>query len=159
MSEIYEGIICRAKKEEVAKFLTDNRDGQLNLREVADEILLILLNENSVRSFSSNTEAIAQEISIEFQESLLFQYDSRVGHRISRLFVNGELKKKFDIHDELYLILDEDGEPDKNRELIPYSEMLEEEEYETSKNAIDLGLEQIYSNLRWKELKEFLNTT
>lgn len=159
MSEIYEGIVCKAEKEKIEEFLYSRQIREFNLKKVDNEILLILLTKNDVRSFSPNSEMVAKSLSLGFQKSLLFQYDSRVGYRASELFIDGEIKNIFGVEDELYMILDDDGEPDKNRGIIHYSEMLENEEYETSKNAIDIGLEHISSNLNWNVLREFINTS
>ncbi len=155
MSEIYEGIVCKAKKAELEEFLSAEQTVAFELKAVNSEIILILF-EGRERRFYEGAALVAVEISRRFHKALLFQYDSRVGHRASTLFVDGKMNRSFDATDEKYLILDESGHPDANAEPVYYSEMLDGEEYETAKNAIDLGLERLAANLSWSFLRDIL---
>ena len=57
------------------------------------------------------------------------------------LFDNGHVARQFGSTDERYVLLDENGEPDKEGHLFTLEELSKDEEYQCIRHAIDAGLE------------------
>ncbi len=66
-------------------------------------------------------------------------YDDSAGHREACLASGGVVIRTFGTEDELWVPLDEDGEPIITAEPLKTSQLLPAEEYETIQNAIDLA--------------------
>jgi hypothetical protein len=92
-------------------------------------------------AFTEDLDGIAEALSKTLGTSLVVRYDDRIGHRSSKLYRDGELIRSFGEDDEVYVLLDEDGEPIPEGERFSLQDLDPDEEYETIKNAIQLGLE------------------
>ena len=68
-------------------------------------------------------------------------YDDRVGYRESWFFQGGTLQRSFDECDELWVPVDDHGEPQIGATPLRLPLLDPEKEYDCRKNAIDLGIE------------------
>lgn len=164
MSTIFEGVFFVASFEEVQSISSKiSSPIKLKLQKINHYLCSFTVVENS-RLFVSETELeyVASQISIIFHQSILVRYDNRVGYRESILFNEGILLKKFDLADELWVMLDEYGESITNGEKLSIAQIDDdddEKEYETICNAIQLGLDSLGININiWKEVHSFMST-
>jgi hypothetical protein len=100
----------------------------------------------SARSDRPSLEALAGlalEISAAHGHALLLQYDDRSGFRSAALYRDGTLARVWSEADELWVPLDEEGEPMTSSQPLRTEELVQDgdQEYETIKDAIQLGLE------------------
>lgn len=144
MSEIFEGVVTRGK---VLMPLT----GGFDVRSLGEFSIV----GNTTRSFTNVVESIASVLSIQVGEAVLVRFDSRVGHRSSAVFINGEKIEEYGPEDELYVALDDEGDPVSDSELLRLSELQSDEEYETAVNAIERGLNRI--GFSWARLREMIS--
>jgi hypothetical protein len=88
-------------------------------------------------------EKVACRLSWGLGKALLVLYDDRCGLRFSALYEKGDLASEFGPSDEIWVALDERGEPDLDGERYRWEEIEDDEEgeYETIINSIDAGLE------------------
>ena len=105
--------------------------------------------------FAEQMDEIAAGLSTHLGVVLAFEYDSRVGHRASREYRNGDLVASYGEADELWVQIDEQGYPIPTSERFHVDELLDDVEYETIENAIDLGLKAISAG-RWSDLHDLL---
>jgi hypothetical protein len=161
MSIVIEAIIYQLSKEE----LDNQRNRQIekilnpfNLKLTSyqlDDLTGIIICTDSNRLFNDMFAELARKISTEFNKILLVKYDDRIGYRQSFLYVEGILKNEFTAKDEIWVLLDEEGEPllDKYFSSIQVeNDDDEENEYQTLYNSIELGLNELGLNKDWKEI-------
>jgi len=98
---------------------------------------------------------LARELSQLLGRALVVRFDSRIGHRSSALFEHGSLSRAFGEQEELFVPLDERGEPTAGAAPVRRWERDPDAEYETSKNAIQLGLEALGAG-EWEQLFEVI---
>jgi hypothetical protein len=96
-------------------------------------------------------EELAAAASKPARRALLIRFDSRTGHRSAELFEDGERRRSFGDADELYVPLDESGEPVLTAAPLRFADLDPEQEYETIENAIQLGLK-AFGRGDWKTL-------
>ena len=104
-------------------------------------------------------EYIASQISVILSQAILIRYDDRVGYRESIIFQEGYPIKRFDLADEIWVMLDEDGKPIVNgrKMRIKQIEDNEDEKYETIYNAIQLGIDLVGVNKNvWRDIHLFI---
>ena len=68
------------------------------------------------------------------------------------------MEKAFEEADEVYVLLDEDGEPLVDGERLKLAGMDSDQEYDTIENAIELGLQSLGSG-DWEKLLSFIGQT
>ena len=68
------------------------------------------------------------------------------------------LKTHFGEDDELWVPLDENGQPDLSAAPLAVDDLLDDEEYATLKNAIDLGLEEFGVALSSREVVSLITS-
>ena len=91
--------------------------------------------------FDRRIEYLASQLSLEVSTVLVTRYDSRTGHRSSILFKEGLPLYSFDENDEIWVLLDEKGNPLIDGEKFSINSLKDDEEYETIWNAIQLCLQ------------------
>jgi hypothetical protein len=143
MSTIFEGILCPAKPEQVQQALLDTEiPWNLALSDLPSDLTAVVREDpRSALVFAEAFDGLAEFLSDRLGTSLVIRHDDRIGHRSSKLYRNGELVQAFGEDDELYVLLDEEGEPISDGERFSLRELDPDEEYETVKNAIQLGLD------------------
>ncbi|MGB3641328.1 MAG: hypothetical protein WBA39_27690 [Rivularia sp. (in: cyanobacteria)] len=158
MSYAFEGVLCVVPFENIQSISSQiSTPFKLKINKIND--CLSCLSRVRDWVFSSEMEYVASQISIIFSKAILVRYDDRVGYRESILFQEGLPLKTFDLADEIWVMLDENGEPIVNglKFRIEQIEDDDDEEYETICNAIQLGLESLGINIDvWKEVHSFI---
>lgn len=96
-------------------------------------------------------DELAAEVSKSCGKALLARFDSRAGSRSSAVFENGQLGQTFGEDDELYVPLDDKGDPVRNASPVRLTMLDPDQEYETIQNAIQLGL-RAFGRDRWTQL-------
>jgi hypothetical protein len=158
MSEVFEGVLLTATFNEVEQAVK-TLPSSLNprLKRLGDVSVVYCDNQRNRRPFSPDIERIASDLSGNLGKALVVRYDSGVGHRSSKLFVNRNMEKAFCETDEVFVPLDEDGYPLLDGERFKLPDMDPDQEYETIENAIQLGLQSLGAG-DWKELHKFIGT-
>jgi hypothetical protein len=139
MSEVFEAIVCRLPKDDVAFRLPSH------VRVVVAEMdseTSALFAEDASRGFDEGFPALASELSVLFGQTLLVQYDGRTGYRASELYESGTLTKAFGEADEVWVEEDDDGNPMPGEPTHRFDEVPDDEDalYGTHPSAIELGL-------------------
>jgi hypothetical protein len=75
--------------------------------------------------------------------SIAAVYDNRVGHRTAAVFSGGELKRRFDPKDEIWVELNESGPPDLDGPKFTADNLVAGVEYDCQHNAVDLALAEV----------------
>jgi hypothetical protein len=90
-------------------------------------------------------QIIAAMLSDRCSGVLVIQIDTRVGHRYCVYFRDGDPVEAFGVDRELYVPLDDRGEPDWNAPKVAYADLDPDPkaEYATAVHAIDLGLKRL----------------
>lgn len=154
MSEVIEAIVVRQPAQAVTPLLATlagisdpERVGVIPL----DDASLVYWETPERRSFGEHVNHLASLLSARLGQSLLFRYDSGTCYRYSARFEGGELADEYTLDDELWVELNEEGDPEPSRGVFTYDEFKKGVEYETQKNAVQLGLDAIgFSD--WKAL-------
>jgi hypothetical protein len=119
------------------------------------ESIGIILHTTGSRDFNSSFPVIAQKLSTQTHNSLLVLYDDRIGYRYSCMYTEGIFTKEFTPEDEVWVMVDEGYEPllEKYFSAMEVSEdENEDNEYKTMWNAIELGLDEMGINQKWKSI-------
>ncbi|MDX2239048.1 MAG: hypothetical protein NW224_00010 [Leptolyngbyaceae cyanobacterium bins.302] len=163
MSCLFEGILSPTSLTEAEKFLGEiSTNIVLKLGEINDSTYVFCRWEplRNKFIFLEEMEYVASQVSISTSStSLLIRYDGRVSYRSLILFENGVLSQVFDEFDEIWVRLDENGEPNigggrfSNKDV----ESDNENEYEILTNAIELGLN-ILGCTTWNEVLRFMSS-
>lgn len=141
MSYVLEAILIPAAKSELA--LPADAPFEVEIFALSDAVTLFARPGRP--AFDDQFVQFAATLSASYEGALLVRYDNRVGERASFVFRDQELIASYTTEDELFVELDEEGEPllDGPRYSEPEVERLEEEdrEFEVVVNAIQLGCE------------------
>jgi hypothetical protein len=142
MSEIYEAIIFRSTD---AAALTAFRGlaapFPLRLVRLADcSFGLYRIAGRSVPVDFETMKSLASKLSESISAALAVFYDNRCGLRAAASFRAGALSASFGEHDELWVPLDEDGEPRHDVPPVPATSLDPNEEYDCMQDAIEVGL-------------------
>lgn len=157
MSVIFEGILVNSTN--FSKLVELTKLKEINLSQIAFDTEHSLIYKENAREFSKDIFEIAVYLSTKLETVLLIRYDSRISYRSSTLYREGKKIKEFSEEDELFVPLDEDGEPLTDNQRLKQSDFLPDEEYETVMNAIQLGLESINIDPgKWEKLVDLINT-
>jgi hypothetical protein len=161
MSIVIEAIIYQVSKEEFdseinrkIKTILNPFDLELTSYQLEDLTGIVVCTDSN-RIFNEIFIEIAQKISTEFNKALLIKYDDRIGYRHSSLYVEGILTNEFGLENEIWVLIDEEGEPllDKRFSSIQVeNDDDDENEYQTIYNSIELGLDGMGLNRNWKEV-------
>jgi len=127
----------------------------LKVDSVTAELTAITLAEPRRGIRIEETAALATSLSHAF-DALFVLWDDRVGTRVSALYQSGKLIREFGPEDELWVPLNDDGRAMTERPPLCASELDEDGEYETSVNAIALGLREIGAGTAWTALRAFI---
>jgi hypothetical protein len=159
MSEVFEGVLLASPFNEVQKAVR-TLPSSLSLKvEKLDDLSVVSRNDQVGRpQFSQEIEQVATGLSNILGKALVVRHDSRIGHRTSELFINGNMERAFDEDDEVWVLLDEDGEPLVDGKRFKLADLDPDQEYETIENAIELGIQSLGSG-DWKELRSFMGRT
>ena len=84
------------------------------------------------------------------------RYDNQVGARWSALYENGKLTTEFTAAAEVYVELDEDGNPALSGPRCHADDLVDGVEYETVENAIQRGLASLGRG-SWTTLKRVIS--
>jgi hypothetical protein len=159
MSEVFEGVLLASPFNEVQQAVGTLPSSLSPKVERLDDLSIVSRNDQGGRpQFSPEAERIAADLSNIVGKALVVRYDSRIGHRSSELFVNGNMERAFDEADELWVLLDEEGEPLLDGERFKLADLDPDQEYEAIANAIELGLQSLGSG-DWKKLLLFIAQT
>ena len=158
MSEVFEGLICNNPIEEIRREIRrKDLELQLIIEEFVDSSSIVYRNDTRADArFTTELDNLAVSLSIlSGGDALLVRYDSRIGYRASILYVNGNPIESFDESKELFVLLDETGEPLLNSQLYTLDQLQPDEEYETGLNAIELGLQR-FGKGDWNHIKKVI---
>jgi hypothetical protein len=158
MSEVFSGVVIAVPLERVKMEYSDVFAHQI-LHTGSIPVGLTLISYKPERNNIDRKKVyeLAMLFSKKLGKTLAIYYDSRIGLRASDYFSNGEHIRSFGQNDELYVQLDEDGEPNDLGKRFKYSELLPDDEYETIENAIELGLKELGQN-KWTGLLSYIST-
>jgi hypothetical protein len=142
MSEVFEGVITRAPANAVCSTLELALVSlALRISELSGLASVVYRNDSRQSStFAEEMDRLAKTLSDKLSKAVLVRYDSRIGHRSATLYVKGALNQRFGRDDELFVPLDNAGNPMMSSSPIHFLEFVEGEEYETIQNAIELVL-------------------
>jgi hypothetical protein len=143
MSEVFEGVVVSARTAELIHDQITSAGNLLLSTETVDPKAIVVFRTGPREQalFSEKMEELASQLSRFESSALLVRYDSRMGHRSSSLFVGGDQVQTFNEDDEEYVPLDDLGEPIVSARPVHISEFDPTQEYETIRNAIQLGLD------------------
>jgi hypothetical protein len=157
MSEVFEGVVCNGPAHRVGRIAQRfSRSLCLDVVEMPGPVAVVYRNDpRSMSVFTHGIDELAAAISAECCPALLVRYDSSVGHRSSRLYLDGHLKRDFTDRDELFVPLDEAGLPVTSQPQLKFAELAPDKEYETIQNAVELGLASLGRG-QWSDLKRLM---
>ena len=161
MSYTLEGVLCIAPFENI-RDIDLQISSSLNLQvDKIDDCLSCIYRVENQRNwiFDSEMEYVASQISVILSKAILIRYDDRVGYRESTVFQEGYPIKSFNLNDEIWVMLDEDGQPiiDGKQFTIEQIADDDDDEYETIYNAIQLGLDLLgIHKIVWKDVHSFI---
>jgi hypothetical protein len=159
MSEIFEGIVSPAQATSFAEVHGRECGLDLETHDIGDGLTAVYRSDpREEATFSSKMDELAAEVSRQAGKVLLARFDSRVGKRSSAIFENGERRQMFAEADELYVPLDEKGDPVRDAPPLTLAMLDPKEEYETIQNAIQLGLRALGRG-SWDELLRVITTS
>lgn len=159
MGTVLEGILCACSRDEMKAVYNNISSPPLSLvvGEINSSLFIVF---RASRYFSQETDAIASYISTILNKALVIRYDDRVGHRTSALYENGRLVITFGENDEIWVMLDDDGNPiiDGSKfTAVQVDAVIKsgDVEFETIRNSIELGLE-AFGHGNWEEVFDFI---
>jgi hypothetical protein len=131
----------------------------LNLKlenyQFSNSIGIVIYVSGQDRTFNENLIAVALKMSTETNKTLLVQYDDRLGYRYSCLYTKGVLTKEFTPEDEVWVLVNEEGNPLLDQHFLPAQvDEDEDNEYQTLRNSVELGLDELGTSEKWSEIFE-----
>lgn len=154
MSVIFEGILINTV--DLNQISTDLNGKNFGVKNLDSKTFLVF--EENTRQFSDEFENIAVYFSKKFNKVLLIRFDSRISYRYSAVYEDGIKTYEYDENDELFVLIDEDGEPIIDGLRFQQSEFEPDEEYETIINAIQLGFEKVnIDKQEWDSFFDLIN--
>jgi hypothetical protein len=159
MSEVFEGVLLASPFNEAQKAVRTLPSSLSLIVERLGDLSIVSRNDQVGRpQFSPEIEQVAADLSKIVGKALVVRYDSRIGHRTSELFIDGNMEKAFGEDDEVWVLLGEDGKPLVDGERFKLADMDPDQEYETIENAIQSGI-QSFGSGDWKELRALMGRT
>ncbi len=142
MSEIFEGVVVPAVGGRAPAPAGRPAPLELSIARLGPDAFVVYRSDaRHAAAFTDRTEALAEGLSEVVGRALLVRYDSRIGHRSACVYEHGNRVRTFGEDDELFVPLDEEGEPILSADPVTRSEFEDGEEYETVRNAIEQGLD------------------
>jgi hypothetical protein len=159
MSEVFEGVVVSADESALRGAFNDLHSHlALRLTRLSPSIFGIYRFEYTEgRLFDlPELEQIAQLLSRKFDSALVVFYDNRAHAMGSALYSGGRLSREFGEADEIWVGLDEDGEPALDGPKYHGDDLPEDfDEGECIRTAIDTGLEAAgFRGVNERELKQ-----
>jgi hypothetical protein len=148
MSTYFEAIILAADRPRLLNALEALSESvaaiSLELHQVMDRGFVLLGWRAGARRPDAWEEMneLADELSLLFDSSLVLHYDDQCGEKISVLSRQGEPVRGFGDEDEIWVPMDDDGNPNLDAPRYPGNAIPEDEECDCIRNAIDAGLEE-----------------
>lgn len=142
MSELFEAVITIADVDAAEKAFR-TLVSPLNLRLIRLEERLYAVHRVAKRQERFDEVAmndVAAQISNSCSAALAMFYDDRQGLNCCNLFRSGALVRSFDEEDELWVLLDDNGDPIVDGERFSNDQLDDDEEYDCIQSAIDAGL-------------------
>lgn len=144
MSQLYECVVVCGPGDQVREaFEGLETPRSLGLAAVAEDVWAVYVRAGRDVPFDlPEDEKIARTLSGRLGKALLVLYDDRCGLRHSALYEAGDMVRTFGEEDEIWVALDEQGQPDLDGARYRWEEIRDDVdgEYETLVNAIDAGL-------------------
>jgi len=142
MSEMYEGVVFHGTLGSAsAAFASIRSPLTLRLVRLTESVFGVYRVAGRHVAFEhADIEAVAAHLSSPASAALAVFYNNQVGFREAILYRNGRQETAFGEEDELWVPLDEKGEPLVDAERLTVSELEEDEEYQTIQSAIEAGL-------------------
>jgi hypothetical protein len=158
MSEVFEGIIVKAALQAVEEFFKGHPAADLfTISPLQSGLTVAYLRSPRVPSLTDiEMERLAMELSRKFLVALLVDYDSRASYRAATVYNNGVQREKFGENDEMFVPLNEKGEPILDSRPIKVGEFVQGEEYEATLNSIELGFSS-FGDGSWRGFKLFIS--
>lgn len=153
MSEVFEGCVVPSPDGK-APSIPEHFVAELDLvtASIGPDALIIFRSDlRDVSAFTPRIDEVAAALSCDVDRALVVRYDSRIGHRSSSLYRDGRLVGEYGQDGELFVPLDDDGEPILSAAPVLRKDFHADLEYETIRNAIQQGLETIGVGT-WDEL-------
>ncbi len=157
MSEVFEGVVIPLRVGEPSTTIEGIvSDLPLTtMRVTPDAVVLFRTDPRVAAAFSPGIDELAAEASMAVGHALAVRYDSRIGHRSAVLFRDGQSVRRFGEDDELFVPLDDDGEPIRTASPLGLGELDSNLEYETISNAIQQGLDALGVGA-WRQLFQII---
>jgi hypothetical protein len=147
MSEAIEAVVVRQPAKAITPLLATlegvAEPDHVRVVPLLEDVSLIYWVVPERRSFGGHANHLASLLSARMGRSVLFRYDSGTCYRYSARYEEGELAEEFNLDDELWVELNDEGDPDPARGVFTNREFEKGTEYETQKNAVQLGLDTI----------------
>jgi hypothetical protein len=142
MSELYEGVVIRIEQAAaIAAFRSLESSRPIRLVRLADRTFGIYpVLSRSEPLTPREIGLIAQKLSIDVGVALAVFYDNRCGLNAATLFQGGLEIRVFDEDDEVWISVDDSGEPNWNALALPVGKLDPDGEYACIRSAIDAGL-------------------
>lgn len=162
MSYIFEAVVVCSSPEELERQLRNSpNDFEFKVHEIYPSVSAAIINAaREVKFDNAADEALAEQLSKFFGKSLLVLYDDRVGFRYAALYERGDFARAYSDADEIWVLLDDKGEPLREGQRFAWHEIGDdsENEYECILTNIDLGLAELTksSKVRLPDLKSVL---
>ena len=143
MSESYEAIIFRSADAQPVELFRHHAGAQFTARLVhlGGATFGIYRVAPTAPLDVDAIETVAASVSTSVGVSLSVFYDNQCGVRCSSLFKNGERSASFGETDELWVPLDDSGQPRTDQPPTSAPDWNSGEEYERVRDGIDAGLE------------------
>jgi hypothetical protein len=144
MSEMYEGVVVAGNPEQVRQaFRTLASLLTLRLVCLVDEVFGVWRVAERADPFSTlEVENVAAHLSAVLDSTALAVfYDNSCGVRAAVLYEHGQPSREFGQDDELWVLLDEEGEPLVEGSKFRPDELREDEEYTCLWSAMHAGLD------------------
>ena len=159
MSYVLHGVVLPASAGRIADEESQPEDFDLiDLQKDAS-----LLASRGRASVGDVVEQAGKEWSRKLGKALVVHWDDRIGERGSSLYEKGSLVDRFGIADEIYVELDDNGYPKQDgarftdAEVTDMERQGEDREFETYRNALALGCDQV-AFCTWEQLKEVIQS-
>jgi hypothetical protein len=141
MSEHYEAIIVVNSAEVLRRSILQARiDIPLVIAELAPHVLVLYFSNPRTIIDDALMPRIARELSVHTGRALAVLYDNQIDWRSAYFYENGTFIKECTEDDELWVILDEDGTPQREGRPLHIHELAANQEYDCLVSAIDAGI-------------------
>jgi hypothetical protein len=152
VSEVFEGIVVSRQPTEIGPI-----ESKLPLRSepLQNATIIYRSDSRSAAAFAPEIERLAEQLAERLGAATVVRYDSRIGHRSSIAFRRGQPPQSYGPEHELFVPLDDEGEPRSDVEPVTFKERDPSEEYETATNAIEHGL-RVIGGPEWSNLRRFI---